>query len=188
MKKLSLVVAMLLGGTVLALAGEMAVVDMEMLVKAHPKSDVHRDILRDQLAEMESEKEAMLETLDEKKEAFLDARRAAADPALSEAVRGEREEEAGRQLQVLQEMEQQMRERLMARQREMNDQKLRMHELVEEGVQKLVARVATTQDISFVVDKSAVGVSGSRMVVFHEEKLDITDQVMQEIQALREAQ
>ncbi len=186
MRRVSLVAAIVMSGAMLATAGGLAVVDMEQLVKAHPKSDVNRDILRDQFAELESEKEAMLATLEEKKEAFLDARRAAADPAVSETVRAEREEAAAELLKALQEMEKEMGQRLMGRQREMNDQKLRMHQVVEEAVQDLVAHVAAKKDLSLVIDKSAIGVGASSMVVFHEAKLDITNLVMKEIQALRE--
>ena len=178
MKTLSLAVAMLLSGSMLGSAAGMAVVDMDQLVKAHPKSDVNRQILRDQFAELESERDAMLLTLEEKKSAFIDARRAAADPAVSDSVRTEREEEVAEQIKALQEMEQEMGLRLRERQREMNDQKLRMHKLVEEAVQKLVAHVATKKDLSLVIDKSAVGIGGSSMVVFHVEKLDITDLIM----------
>jgi len=176
----------LLASATMALAGDVAVVDMDLLVKAHPKSDVNREILRDQFAELESEKDAMIETLEEKKKEFLAARRAAADPAVSEVVRAARETEVAEQLKALQSMEKEMSQRLMERQREMNDQKLRMHGLVEEAVQKLVARVATKKDLLLVIDKSAVSIAGSSMVVFNVEKLDITDLIMKEIQALRE--
>jgi len=179
------VLAILLASVMTAAAG-LGVVDMEQLIKAHPKSDVNREILRDQFAELESEKDAMLDTLEEKKEEFLDARRAAADPALSEVMRTTREQKVTEQLKALQEMEKEMGQRLMERQREINDQKRRMHKLVEEAVQKLVARVATKKDLSLVVDKSAVGVGSSSVVVFHIEKLDITDLILKEIQALRD--
>ncbi|MBL7077782.1 MAG: OmpH family outer membrane protein [Kiritimatiellae bacterium] len=181
-----LVALLLVSVTFASAAGDLGVVDMDQLVKAHPKADVNREILRDQFAELESEKDAMIETFEGKKREFLDARRAAADPAVSDAVRAEREEEVNEQLKDLQAMEKDLGQRLMERQRELNDQKLRMHKLVEEAVQKLVTRVATKKDLSLVIDKSAVGVTGSGIVVFHTEKLDITDLVMKEIQVLRD--
>ncbi len=186
MKRVDVMLVALLASVTMAAAGDLAVVDMDQLVKAHPKSDVNREIIRDQFAELESERDAMLDTLETKKEAFLDARRAAADPAVSDVVRAAREADVAEQLKALQEMEKEMGQRLVERQREMNDQKLRMHRLVEEAVRKLVAEVATRKDLSLVVDKSAVGIGGSSVVVFNVEKLDITDVIMKEIQALRD--
>ncbi len=186
MKQLALTITTVLAGTMLASAAGLGVVDVDRLVKAHPKAELNLEILRDQFAELESEKDAMLEMLEEKKEAFMAARRAAADPAVSDTVRAEREAEVEELIKALQKMEKEMSQRLMGRQREVNDQKLRMHKRVEEAVQKLVARVAIKKDLSLVVDRSAVSIGGSSMVVFHLEKLDITDLVLKEIQALRE--
>ena len=118
-------------------AADVAVVDMERLVKAHPKSEVNREILRDQLKELESERDAMVAQLEEKKTAFLDARKDAADPALGDAVRAEREEAVRAKLKELQSLEQEMGQRLMGRQREMNEQKLRMHKRVEDVVREM---------------------------------------------------
>ena len=187
MKRLGFVIAVLAIGLVAgtAMGAELGVVDMDRLVKAHPKSDVNREILRDQLRELESEKDAMLETLQGKKETFLEARRTAIDPALSEAVREEREAEANRQLKALQDLEKEMGQRLMGRQREMGDQKLRMHKLVEDAVREMVAGVAAKKKLMLVLDKSAVSVAGSSVVVFHQEKLDITDAILVEIEKLR---
>lgn len=187
MKRLGFVIVLLAIGLVAgaAVGGELGVVDMDRLVKAHPKSDVNRDILRDQLHELESEKDAMLETLQGKKEAFLVARRAAIDPALSDTVRAEREAAAGNQLKALQELEKEMGQRLMGRQREMGDQKLRMHKLVEDAVRAMVSGVAAKKKLVLVVDKSALSIAGSNVVVFHQEALDITDAILAEIQKLR---
>jgi Skp family chaperone for outer membrane proteins len=187
MRRLSGVIVLLAIGLVAgaAVGGELGVVDMDRLVKAHPKSDVNREILRDQLHELESEKDAMLETLQGKKEAFLVARRAAIDPALSDTVRAEREAAAGKQLKALQGLEKEMGQRLMGRQREMGDQKLRMHKLVEDAVRAMVSGVAAKKKLVLVVDKSALSIAGSNVVVFHQEKLDITDAILAEIQKLR---
>lgn len=187
MRRLSGVIVLLAIGMVAgaAVGGELGVVDMDRLVKAHPKSDVNREILRDQLHELESEKDAMLETLQGKKEAFLVARRAAIDPALSDTVRAEREAAAGKQLKALQGLEKEMGQRLMGRQREMGDQKLRMHKLVEDAVRAMVSGVAAKKKLVLVVDKSALSIAGSNVVVFHQEKLDITDAILAEIQKLR---
>ncbi len=127
----------------------------------------------------------MLETLQGKKEAFLVARRAAIDPALSDTVRAEREAAAGKQLKALQELEKEMGQRLMGRQREMGDQKLRMHKLVEDAVRAMVSGVAAKKKLVLVVDKSALSIAGSNVVVFHQEALDITDAILAEIQKLR---
>jgi Skp family chaperone for outer membrane proteins len=187
MKRLGFIIVLLAIGLVAgaAVGGELGVVDMDRLVKAHPKSDVNREILRDQLHELESEKDAMLETLQGKKEAFLVARRAAIDPALSDTVRAEREAAAGKQLKALQGLEKEMGQRLMGRQREMGDQKLRMHKLVEDAVRAMVSGVAAKKKLVLVVDKSALSIAGSNVVVFHQEKLDITDAILAEIQKLR---
>lgn len=181
----SVVAAVLLMGAMMAGAADMAVVDMDRLVKAHPKSEVNRDILRDQLKELEREKEGMLETLEAKKEAFIKARRGASDPAISEAVREERQAALTEQLKALQALEQEMGQRLMGRQREMGDQKLRMHKMVEAAVRELVNQVAAKKKLSLVVDKSAISLGGSSVVVFHQEKMDITDLVLKKIEADR---
>ena len=187
MKRLGLVIVLVAIGLVVgtAMGAELGVVDMDRLVKAHPKSDVNREILRDQLHELENEKDAMLETLQGKKEAFLVARRAAIDPALSDTVRAEREAAAGEQLKALQALEKEMGQRLMGRQRKMGDQKLRMHKRVEDAVRAMVSDVAAKQKLVLVVDKSALSVAGSNVVVFHQEKLDITASILAEIQKLR---
>ncbi|MBT3295809.1 MAG: OmpH family outer membrane protein [Verrucomicrobia bacterium] len=187
MSRLGFVIVLLAMGLVAgtAVAADLGVVDVDRLVKAHPKSDANREILRDQLRELESEKDAMLETLQGKKESFMDARRAAADPALSDTVRKEREAAVTEQFKALQELEKEMGQRLMGRQREMGDQKLRMHKLVEESVRDMVAAVAAKKKLVLVVDKSALSVAGSNVVVFHQKQLDLTDIILATIQDLR---
>lgn len=176
----------LTGAAMMVGAADVAVVDMDRLVKAHPKSDVNREILRDQFKELENEKAGMLETLQGKKEAFMDARRQASDPAIGDAVREERQAEAADMLKALQELEREMGQRLMERQREITDQKVRMYKVVEDAVRELVAEAATQKKLVLVVDKSALSMGGASIVVFHKDRLDITGLILGEIDKLRE--
>lgn len=161
----------------------LAVVDMDALVQAHPKAASNRAIFRKQLEGFEAEKEAMIDELKSLRETYMLARREARDPAISDSVRNERETEARKAADALQDREETLSEKAMERQRELGDQKVRMYKMVEEEVRKLISAYAREAGIGLVLDRTAVGVSGPSVVVYFEEALDITEEILERIDA-----
>jgi len=171
-----------------ACAGEapkLAVVDMDGLIKAHPRYQTNRDIVRKQLEAAESDRDALVKELTKMKEEFIEARRLARDPAIGESVRTEREAKVKELGEALQKKEEAAQDTLLKRQRELSDQQLNMRKTMEELVRAIVREYAADEKLDLVLDKSAVGVSGSDTVVYNREALDITDAVMKRMGAAK---
>ncbi len=160
-----------------------AVVDMDALVKAHPRYETNRDILKQQLDKAREERDAVEAELMKMQEAYLEARRAARDPAVSDAVRAERETAARERGEEFQKRGEEAQERLMQRQRELNEQRETMYKAVESLVRAVVRDYAADEKIDLVIDRAAMGVSGADVLVYCRESFDVTDEVLQRMKA-----
>jgi Skp family chaperone for outer membrane proteins len=175
--------ALVLGAAVPAAHGELnvAVADMTAIIQAHPRTESNRGILRKQLEGFEAEQKAMMEEFAAKRDKYLAARKAVQDPVIGPAVREEREAAVADLRNQLQRMEQDMSEKILERRRDLEEQKLRMHKLVEDAVRDIVRDVAEKRGLDLVLDRSAVSVSGSDMVVHFKDALDITADISRRV-------
>jgi Skp family chaperone for outer membrane proteins len=171
---------LMMAGTGLA-AEKIAVVDMNDVIAAHPDTDANRAVLEEQAAEFEAEHEKMLAELKDMQTRFEALRRDALNKALNEAARDEKRSEAEQSLMEMRDFEQQIRENLNLRQKQISSQKLRMHRRVLEDITNLVRAYAQQQNIALVLDKSGAGLNGTETVVYSADALNITADIVRRI-------
>jgi len=177
-----------IAGAVLALIGmarpaageiKVAVVDMGVLLEAHPDRKSADELLEKQADEFKEEKNELLARFKEMKQAFEDARLAAENKALSEAGREKKREEAREKLEDLQVFDREVRETTLKRQKQLADQSDRMRRRVVKRLREIVGDYARDNEYDLVLDTANRGLSAVESVVFAAPELDITEAVVE---------
>lgn len=166
-------------------AAKIGVVDMNTLIKAHPKTASNEAVLEQQTAEFEAEHEQMMSHLRELRAEFETLREDTQNKALNEAAREAKYAEAEAKLEAMRAYEQEIRENMALRQKQITSQKLRMHRHVLDAINERVGAYAREQGFDLVLDSSGRGMSAAESVVYAAEKMDITQPVLKQIQAAR---
>ena len=157
---------------------KLAVVDMERLVRAHPRAESSEALLKAQVEEFEEEQKDMLSEEEKLKEQFAASRDAAQNKALSDSAREERVEDAKEKYVALREYEMKRLENARLRKKQLADQQLRLRRRIVSDIQSTIKGYADEQGISMVFDSSAVSMRGIESVVCHADKMDITEAML----------
>ena len=182
---LMLTVGMLVLGAAARGAEEsVAVVDLERLIKAHPKAAGDRVVMKKQMEEFETEQREMRTELDHLKKDFDSAREEAENQALSETVRREKIKVAEDKLTALREYDGKARQTLSLRQQEVGDQRQRMRKLLVDSIRETIRKYAEAKKIALVVDASALSVTGSELVIYNRPTVDISEDILKQMGAV----
>jgi Skp family chaperone for outer membrane proteins len=160
-----------------------AVVDMEELVKAHPKADSSRAVLRKQAEEFETEQKAMRAEYERLKKEFDAAREESDNEALSEAKRREKAKGAEEKFAALREYERKFRDTMTLRQQESADQRMRMRKQIVGDISETIRQYAQKHDLALVLDSASLGLTGSETVIYSRDSVDITGDILKLIGA-----
>ncbi|MCX7590591.1 MAG: OmpH family outer membrane protein, partial [Kiritimatiellae bacterium] len=114
------------------------------------------------------------------------ARKEAENKARSDIVREEKLEIEREKLLALKEYEQKLRETGRQRQRELSDQERRLRNRILDKIREVTRDYAKKHQISLVLDSSAAGMAGVEAVVYAEQALDITAEVIRLVTAVGE--
>jgi len=173
-----LAVAVLLSGVVAAVAANVGVVDMERLIKLHPRTTADRAVLEKYVEDFEAEREERVTALQALSEAFEDLRKGADDVSLSEKAAQEKRRMAQVKFEEMRRAERDLREMASLRQKELTSQELRMRTRVVADIRQHVEKVAAQKELTLVLDSTGPGAGGYSPVIFAEKKMDITDAVI----------
>ncbi len=173
----------LLAGTSRAADSKVAVVDIERLIKLHPRTKEDRAVLEKYVSDYEAEREALLDTMKKLSSEFDDLRREAADSALSEKARDEKRELAKLKLDELKEMDQKIRETAATRQKELTSQEMRMRKRVVAGIKTVIGEIAAKKGFDFVLAAEEAALTGYSSVLYYPAKNDITEDVLKAVAA-----
>lgn len=157
---------------------KVGVVDMAALVKAHPDTKPADTLLEKQVEDFELEQKEMQTELEKRKKAFEDAREEAMNKALNQEARSAKEKIAEEKLSQLRDYDRKCRDTLGKRQKEINDQRLRMQKRIVNKIKDIITQYATKNGYSMVFDKSGVSVNGVEPVVFAVDKADLTPDIL----------
>lgn len=175
--------AMVLGLTAASGVAEerIAVVKLEVLFKAHPETAAAEGILEKQRASDDAERRDMLAQRDRLRSAFEIAREEAENPALSEEAKLDKVKALEARLKTAQEYELEIREVQAKRQKEFSDQSRRLRERIFASIQGVVAVYAREQGYAMVLNAEDAGMALMGSVLYHDEKLDITEALRERI-------
>jgi Skp family chaperone for outer membrane proteins len=167
----------------LSAAADVGVIDMERLIKLHPRATADRAVLEQYVKDFEDEREDMVEDLKKLGEEFEALRKDAEDVSLSDKVLESKRALAKAKIDEIRQMERTMRENTSTRQKELTSQELRMRKRIVSDISKIVEKIAKKKKLELVLDSTGVGIGGYAPVIYYTEKYDITDDVIGEMPA-----
>ena len=182
---LTCVVAVTMGTAVLRGWGaeKIGTVDMGRIMDAHPDTAAAEALLEQEGREFETEQQEIVTEFELRKEAFLDADAEANNMALSEEGRRLKREKAAEMRADLLEYEKEVQERVLLRRKQLAKQGRRMRERIVTKLRKIVGDYADRQKLTLVLDSSLGGAGGTPWVVYHLDKIDITDDILELIRS-----
>ncbi|MGQ9661952.1 MAG: OmpH family outer membrane protein [Kiritimatiellia bacterium] len=160
-----------------------AVVDLAQVLQKHPDTKSAEALLQMQVEEFEQEQKELLAKGEKLKEEFETVRKEAENKALSEAVREEKLGLAREKLIALKEHEQKLIDTSRQRRREISDQEQRLRKRILDKIRDVIQEYAKKKQIALVLDSSAAGAAGVEAVVYAEQPLDITSDIIRLVTA-----
>lgn len=160
---------------------KIVVVDMSRVMKAYSETKAAEALLEKQIEEFEAEQKDMLAERDKVRKEFESARESAKDKALSDKERENKMDVAEQKLNVLRESEMKIRDRMAQRQKEINDQKVRMQRRIVGKLREVIGKHAVDKGYAMVLDATGLSISGVESVVYSRENMDITEEVLKVI-------
>ncbi len=157
------------------------VVDMERLIRLHPRTSSDRAILEKYVEDFEAEREERVASLQDLSEAFEELRRSSEDIGLSEKAAQDARRLAQSKFEEMRRTERDLREMAALRQRELTSQELRMRTRVVSDIRQIVARIAEERKLTLVLDSTGPGAGGYSPVIFAEKTMDITEGVIAQL-------
>ncbi len=157
---------------------KIAVVDMSALIQALPDTSDAEAELEKTLKEFEEEQEKLIERLEVLKEEFKKVRNEAQDRVLNEDARADKMAAAEKKLLELKEFEIKARETAGLRQKQLAGQKERFRKRIISKIAGVVKKYADERDFTLVMDSAAVSLSGSMSVVYSNDEIDITKDIL----------
>ncbi len=173
--KRCLIVMVLIAGWSGAVLAEIGVVDMERLIRLHPRTNEDRVVLEKYVEDFEVEREERMAALQDLSDAFDALRKSAEDVSLSEKAAQDARQLAQVKFDELRRAERDLREMAALRQKELTSQELRMRNRVVSDIRQAVEKVAAEQKLKLVLDSTGPGASGYPAVIYAEKAMDITE-------------
>ncbi len=181
------VVAAVVAGSLLASASgaqeKIAVVDAARALKEFKKTKEADQRMEERVAEFNAEGDRLLADYEKMKKEFEGLRAETQNKALSEKAVAEKKDQAEEKLLQMVEFENKMRETAMSRRKQLEEQRMRMHKRLVEEISKEVERYAIKQGYTLVLDASGLTTSGFNAVLFSGTRMDITDEVVEILNA-----
>jgi Skp family chaperone for outer membrane proteins len=166
-----------------AIAGGMAVVDMDKVVKAHPRTKADRAILQQYIEDYEAERGELLAKMEELAREFEALRVESEDDVLSAAKRDAKREMAKMKLEERMTLERQVRMMAAERQKELTNREVQMRKRVVADVSKVVQAVAAEAGMDWVIANSENELTAYSPVLVSPASADLTDKVLEAIAA-----
>jgi len=171
-------------GTTLALssfAGGIGVVDMDQLIKLHPRTETDRAILEKYVKEFEDDRSDILEQIKKESAELDEISKSAADVTLSEKALEEKRNLAKAKIMKIRQLQKKARDMADERQKNLTGEELRMRKRVVSDIRKIVASIAAEKKLDIVLDNTGLGINGYNAVIYNSEKLDVTDEVIKRL-------
>ncbi|HAS83055.1 MAG TPA: hypothetical protein DCS43_10385 [Verrucomicrobia bacterium] len=159
------------------MAANIGVIDMEKLIKMHPRTAADRVVLEQYVEDFETEREQRVTALKALSESFDALRKGIEDVSLSEKATQEKRQLAQAKLEEMREAERELRELANMRQKELTGQELRMRTRVVSDIRQIVSQVAATKKLDLVLDSTGPGAAGYSPVIYSDKTMDITEDV-----------
>ena len=162
-------------------AGGIGVVDMEQLIKLHPRTTTDRAILEKYVKEFENERDDIVKQIKKESDELDQITQEAQDVTLSQKARDEKLALAKAKYMKIRQLQQKARQMADERQKNLTSEELRMRKRVVSEIKKIIATVARDKKLDLVLDNTSVGIGGYGTVLYNQETMDITDEVIKRL-------
>ena len=154
-----------------------AVVELDVLVQAHPDTEPNNALLESQKNDIEAEINEMLNEYKVMKEAFDLSQRESNNPALSDDAREEKLRGLQKSYKVFIEFDKEYREIQLTRQKELSDRQQRMYLRTVKKIKAIVAEYAEKEEYLIVINlgDEQEGVVGP--VIYSTDTVNITSDI-----------
>ena len=172
--------ALLIAFTMVAEAQKIAVVDMETVIKSHPKAEQNDKALRAMQADLEGKRDALLAGLKTQQDEIVKLEKdIRSNPMYSEKVKREMAEK-GRQLVInYEKSEKEIRGKVAEMQRELSREEHKLFAEVMTDIQAAVKSLSESSGYDMVLDLSAYRTGAPiPIIVYNAPNTDITDAVI----------
>ncbi len=179
--------ALLIAFTMVAEAQKIAVVDMETVIKSHPKAEQNDKALRAMQADLEGKRDALLAGLKTQQDEIVKLEKdIRSNPMYSEKVKREMAEK-GRQLVInYEKSEKEIRGKVAEMQRELSREERKLFAEVMTDIQAAVKSLSESSGYDMVLDLSAYRTGAPiPIIVYNAPNTDITDEVIKAIGGVR---
>lgn len=175
--------------TMAAEAQKMAVVDMEVIIRSHPKAEQNDKALRAKQAELESQRDSLLAELKAKEDKIVQLEKdIRTNPMYTEKMKADKAQEGRALVQDLQKAEKEIRGKVAEMQRELSREERKLFAEIMADIQAGVKAVSEANGITFVLDASAYRTGAPiPIIVYNTPNTDITDAVIKAIGGTRKA-
>lgn len=172
--------AAVLAGARLPARAELTVgiVDMARVFNEYPETRTADEAINKEVADYEVERKQMLEDFQKRRDEFDAARKDAANKAWSDEVRAGKEKALEPLYNALRDQEQKIRETATFREKQINEQRVRMRQRILAKLQDIVAGFAKGKRLALVLDKSETSPSRVPAVIYSEDSMDITADIL----------
>lgn len=172
--------AAVLAGARLPARAELTVgiVDMARVFNEYPETRTADEAINKEVADYEVERKQMLEDFQKRRDEFDAARKDAANKAWSDEVRAGKEKALEPLYNALRDQEQKIRETATFREKQINEQRARMRQRILAKLQDIVAGFAKGKRLALVLDKSETSPSRVPAVIYSEDSMDITADIL----------
>lgn len=158
---------------------KVAVIDLDRAFEDYYKTDLAKTQLEEQAKDFTSERKTLIEEYEALQVTFNEARDEAQNAALSDEVRDAKRNEAEAKLLELREYENKIQRFDKSRKKTLGDQTKRMRSRIVEEIQEQIETYAVNLGFSMVIDYSGESMNGVPVIMYADDRIDITDEVIE---------
>ncbi len=158
-----------------------AVIDMNRVIKIHPRTTADRAILEDVVQDYEKMRERTVSDLEARKGELEKLSAEMSDEALSDKLRGEKRELARMKFEELRQQEMEFRRKTADSQKELTRREVQMRSRVVEAIKESITAVAEEKGFGYVLAIDSSNANGYGTVLRHPAEVDITEAVIEQI-------
>ena len=165
-------------GVTLGADTRIAVIELQVLIEAHPNTEPNETVLNTQKRDMEDELEQMVEKSEVYKDAFSEAQKGANNPALSDDAREERLEAVQEAYDTLRDYDKNDRELRLTRKKELSDLNRRMYLSTVKKIRALVSKYAKKEGYAIVLSGDDYSTGEPGAVMYFSDGVNITSDIV----------
>lgn len=160
---------------------KVGIINLDRAFSEYYKTKLADAQLKEQADEFNEERKKLIDEYEKLQEQFAKLRDEAQNIALSESVRSAKRNEAEDKLVELRDFESRIRRFDETRRKQLDDQSRRMRKRIVDEILQTVNNFAKVRGFQLVLDSSAQSLNGVETVLYGDPKLDITDDVLGEL-------